>query len=119
MQQEDDKIIASLFQFCEQIRYVAIYRNEHLTAKQKQEHPDSSSGESDKYEELFVNPTLLTLARQRGNIDCGGLNFIIIAYGNFFQLIKEINNGHISICLDKGADLTNLPQSIFNFIGAV
>ncbi|MES2654324.1 MAG: hypothetical protein V4620_01985 [Bacteroidota bacterium] len=119
MQQEDDKIIASLFQFSEQIRYVAIYRNQHLTAKQKQQHPDSSSGESDKYEELFVNPALLTLARQRGNVDCGGLNFMIIAYGNFFQLIKEIDNGHISICLDKTADLTHLPQRIFNFISTI
>lgn len=119
MQPDDDKIIDSLFQFSEQIRYVAIYRNEHLTTKQKQQQADSSSDESDKYEELFVNPALLTLARQRGNVECGGLNFMIIAYGNFFQLIKEIDKGHISICLNKEADLTHLPESILNFIGSI
>jgi hypothetical protein len=27
-----------------------------------------------RYEELFVNPTRLTLARQRGNLDCGFLS---------------------------------------------
>ena len=40
-----------------------------------------------RYEELLVNPTLLELTRQRGNIDCGGLEYLVIRYGNFFQLV--------------------------------
>ena len=32
-----------------------------------------------------MNPTLLTLARQRGGIDCGGLDDLVVAYGSFFQ----------------------------------
>ena len=47
---------------------------------------DASSGESDRYEELLVNPTLLTLAAQRGDIDCGGLRYLVVAYRNFWQL---------------------------------
>jgi hypothetical protein len=43
--------------------------------------------ESGKYEELIVNPTVLTLVRQRGNIDGGGVEFLLIRYGSFWQTV--------------------------------
>ena len=111
-----NQIIDDLFNFFLEIRYVAIYQNSELTFKQRKQTSDSSSSDTDKYEELLVNPTLLTIARQRGNIDCGGLRFIIVGYGNFYQLVKEIKNGHISICLEKNVDLTIVPEKIFEFL---
>lgn len=111
-----NQIIDDLFNFLLEIRYVAIYQNDELTFKQRKQTSDSSSSDSDKFEELLVNPTLLTIARQRGNIDCGGLRFIIVGYGNFYQLVKEIKNGHISICLEKNVDLTTVPEKIFEFL---
>jgi hypothetical protein len=111
-----NQIIDDLFNFLLEIRYVAIYQNAELTFKQRKQTSDSSSSDTDKYEELLVNPTLLTIARQRGNIDCGGLRFIIVGYGNFYQLVKEIKNGHISICLEKNVDLTIVPEKIFEFL---
>ena len=110
------KIIQDLFERFEDIRYVAIYTNNELISKQKLQFNNSSDVDTDKYEELLVNPTLLTLARQRGNIDCGGLRFIIIGYGNFFQLITEVVGGHISICLDKNSDLSNVSYEIISFL---
>lgn len=109
-------IIDHLFNSFNEIRYVAIYAHDELIYRQKQQTSNSSSTDTDKFEELLVNPTLLTMARQRGNIDCGGLRFIIVGYGNFYQLVKEINDGHISICLEKNADLTSLPEKIFDFL---
>jgi len=109
-------IIDDLLNSFRDIRYVAIYQKGALSTKQKENIADGSSSESDRYEEFFVNPVLLTAARQRGNIDCGGLRFIVIGYGNFYQLIKEINEGHISICLDKEVDLKNTPDQILEFI---
>lgn len=111
-----NQIIDDLFNFLLEIRYVAIYQNDELTFKQRKQTSDSSSSDTDIYEELLVNPTLLTIARQRGNIDCGGLRFIIVGYGNFYQLVKEIKNGHISICLEKNVDLTIVPEKIFEFL---
>ena len=111
-----NQIIDDLFNFLLEIRYVAIYQNDELTFKQRKQTSDSSSSDTDKYEELLVNPTLLTIARQRGNIDCGGLRFIIVGYGNFYQLVKEIKTGHISICLEKYVDLTIVPEKIFEFL---
>jgi len=111
------EIIKALFDFSTSIRYVAIYENGELELRQRDAALDGqSSGESDQYEELLVNPTLLKLASQRGNIDCGGLNYLIVAYGNFHQLVKSIDGGHISICLEKGSDLNELPTSIFRFL---
>ena len=111
------KIIQELFKFSKNIRYVAIYSNSDLIFEQKEAvNTSASSGETDRFEELLVNPTLLTLATQRGNIDCGGLNYLIIGYGNFYQLVKSIPKGHISICLEKETDLNNLPEEIFSFL---
>ena len=64
----------------------------------------ASSSESDKYEELIVNPAILTLVKQRGNIDCGGAEFVLIRYGNFFQFLLPIEGGHISVCIEPYAD---------------
>lgn len=111
-----EKIIESLFGEFSEIRYMAIYIKDKLVYKQKEETSDSSSGETDKYEELLVNPTLLKLTSQRGNIDCGGLNYLIIGYGNFYQVVKSVPEGHISICIEQKSDLNELPKRIFDYL---
>jgi len=68
--------------------------------KQRGDIKNASANESDKYEELLVNPTLIKLASQRGNIDCGGLEYLIIRYGNFFVLLTPCKNGHVNIGID-------------------
>ncbi|MEM6892364.1 MAG: hypothetical protein AAF554_01660 [Bacteroidota bacterium] len=113
-----DSIIEALFKEFGEIRYVAIYQDDELVFQQRDKTENTSSGETDTYEELLVNPTLLKLASQRGNIDCGGLNHLIVAYGNFYQLVKAIPKGHISICLQQSADLNHLPTQIFTFLKA-
>jgi hypothetical protein len=45
------------------IRFVALYRGGELTSRQGEDMPNASASESDRLEQLFVNPTLLTLAR--------------------------------------------------------
>jgi hypothetical protein len=60
--------------------------------------------ESDKYEELIVNPVLLTLVKQRGNVDCGGARFLVVRYGNFYQLVIDIPGGHVSVCFELTAN---------------
>lgn len=95
-----EKIIQPLFNLSKGIRYVAIYRRGELTTSSRPDLAGASSFESDKYEEIIVNPTLLTLLRQRGEIDCGGIEYVIIRYGNFFQFVCPISGGHISIAFD-------------------
>lgn len=113
---DKNKIIERVFKEFEEVRYVAVYKENDLLFKQKGELDNNSEVETDKYEELLVNPVLLKLAEQRGNIDCGGVNFIIIGYGNFYQLIQHIENGHVSICLDLKSDATKLAKKIIDFL---
>lgn len=97
-------MIESIFRLSDNIRYVAVYKNEQLESKSKSNTSDASSSESDRYEELLVNPSLLKLASQRGNIDCGGLDYILVRYGNFFQFDLSESCGHVSICIEANAD---------------
>ncbi len=94
---DKEKMINELLEISEYIRYIAVYDNDGLSMKQRGDIAHASSNESDKYEELLVNPTLIKLASQRGNIDCGGLDYFIIRYGSFFVLLTPTKNGHVNI----------------------
>jgi hypothetical protein len=105
-------LIKFIFSVSPAIRYVAIYVDGKLESSSRQELQNPSSSESDKYEELIVNPTLLKLVTQRGNIDCGGAEFVLIRYGNFYEFVKPVKNGHISV----GIQLDSDPLKIIFFI---
>ena len=48
---------------------VAIAHGQQVHMRSRPDLHNASSSDSDLYEELLVNPALLTLATQRGNID--------------------------------------------------
>lgn len=106
------KLIEKIFEISPSIRYVSVYKDDILESKQKENIDNCSSSESDKYEELFVNPTILKIASQRGKVDCGGLEYVIIKYGNFYQLIRNYQNGHVSICIDVKQNPFELQSAI-------
>ena len=108
------QLIKGIFSLSDDIRYVAVYRDGKLTSSVKHGMSGASSSESDKYEELIVNPTVLTLVKQRGNIDCGGTEFVLIRYGNFYQFVAPMQNGHVSVCIEPHADPLKLAEPIQN-----
>lgn len=97
-------IIQRVFGVSPAVRYVAIYHGGELVSAARPDLAGASSSESDKYEELLVNPTLLTLARQRGNIDCGGLEYLLIRYGSFFVVVLPLDRGHVTVGIEPSAD---------------
>jgi len=97
-------IIGEIFALSPNVRYVAVRTGDALELRQRTELSNPSSSESDRYEELLVNPTVLGLTRERGRLDCGGLEFVLIRYGNFFQLVHPIAGGHVSIAIGPSAD---------------
>ncbi|MDH5597726.1 MAG: hypothetical protein OEY34_01300 [Cyclobacteriaceae bacterium] len=105
-------LIHKITTLSDSIRYIAIYTNQKLESWQRDNLNDSSSSDSDVYEELLVNPTILKIARQRGDIDCGGLDFVIIKYGNFYQLVREFQDGHISICIDQSVNPIEIEKKV-------
>ena len=86
------------------IRYVALGNGQHVETRQRDGIVDASDAGSDFFEELLVNPTLLTLASQRGDLDCGGLRHVIVGYGNFNQVVLPMRSGHVSVCVELDAD---------------
>lgn len=85
------------------IRYVALASGQRVSMVSRPNLRGASSSESDRYEELLVNPALLTLARQRGEIDCGGLRYVIVGYGNFQQVVIPLRGGHASLAFELDA----------------
>lgn len=94
----------ALFRRSTAIRYVAVYLNGDLQLAQRPDLQGASAAESDRYEELLVNPTVLLLTRQRGEIDCGGLEYVLIRYGNFFTLAYPLPGGHVTLGIEPAAD---------------
>ncbi len=107
-----EQLSEAVFAVSPAIRYVALGRGQDVQLKERAELAGASSSESDRYEELLVNPTLLTLARQRGEIDCRGLDYLIVAYGSFFQLVLPLADGHLSVAIERSQAPTDLVEPI-------
>lgn len=109
-------LMDALFATAPEIRYVATYLDGvHLSA-QRPDLEGASSAESDKYEELIVNPTLLKLVTQRGNIDCGGAEWVLIRYGNFFELVVPVPQGHISVGIGLDGNPLSISEQVLSLV---
>src|SRR5262249_15853945 len=111
-----DTLKDQLFSLSGDIRYVAIYANDKLISGERPSLANTSSSESDKYEELIVNPTLLDVVTQRGNIDCGGVEYVIIKFGSFFEFVMSIKNGHVSVGIEQHSNVMEVTGKIQNLV---
>lgn len=107
-----DGIIQELLRASAEVRYAALYKDGKLASAVKPGLAGASAGESDKYEELIVNPALLTLVTQRGDIDCGGARYVVVRYGNFFEWVQPVRGGHVSVGIEPGADPVRVGTSL-------
>ena len=103
-----------VFAISPSIRYVAVAHGQQVQMQSRPDLHNASSSDSDLYEELLVNPTLLTLASQRGNIDCGGLRYLIVSYGHFHQLVIPSPVGHVSIAFELSANPADYLQAVLS-----
>ena len=109
-----ESLLKKIFLISADVRYVAIYVRGKLTSSERPGLENASSSQSDKFEELIVNPTLLKLITQRGNIDCGGAEFVIIRYGSFYEFVMPFIDGHVSVGIQLNADPMTIGKSIQN-----
>jgi hypothetical protein len=106
-------IAAQLFPLDPGIRYVAVNQGGQIVEmKQKPGRPSHNPPETDRLEELLVNPTLLELARRRGELDLDGIRFVVIRYGPQYQLLFPYRDGHVSIGVELTADVTLVAQKV-------
>jgi len=86
-----------------------------------QAHPKletKTTPESNFFEETLVNPSVLNLLQRRGDIDCGGVRYFAVGYGDFVQLILPYGVGHLSIGVESNRDVPDLAGRIESLIGA-
>jgi hypothetical protein len=112
-----NELAKKIFDLSEKVRYVAIYDGGELSLNEREGIANTSSSESDKYEELIVNPTILKIATQRGEIDCGGLEYVVIKYGSFFLLTIPRPSGHVSVGMENDADPLAIEARVRDLLG--
>jgi hypothetical protein len=104
-----EKLSTRLFSLEPKIRYVAVNQNGRIVEmEQSPKHPTYNPPETDRMEELIVNPTVLEITSRRGDIDMDGIRFVVIRYGTQYQLIMPYAEGHLSI----GVELEDDPVEI-------
>jgi len=95
------KLASSLFALDENIRYAAVNQRGAIDEMlQRDGHASFNPPETDRMEELIVNPVALELFARRGNLDLGGVRFLVVRYGVQFQLILPWRAGHVSIGIE-------------------
>lgn len=113
-----EKIGARLFDLDPNIRYVAINQKGLIVEmEQNPKRPSLNPTETDRMEELIVNPIILELTRRRGNLDMNGIRYVVVRYGTMYQLIFPFKDGHLSIGLELDANPTDVAQSVAKCLG--
>ena len=115
-----DDLREAIFALGPHIRYVAFGDGQDVSTAQRDGLEGPSAEGSDFFEELLVNPALLTLARQRGELDCGGLRHVIVGYGNFHQVVMPMPGaaGHVSVCVELDADPGEVAERVAALVGS-
>jgi len=102
-----------LFRMEPKIRYVAVNQAGRIVEMaQSATHPSYNSCETDRIEELIVNPVMLELAARRGNLDMEGVRYVVIRYGTQYQLLMPYREGHLSVGVEKQDDPLEIARKI-------
>ena len=113
----NEKLSAKLFDLDANIRYVAMNQREVIVEmEQNPKWPSLNPTETDRMEELIVNPIILELSRRRGNLDMHGLRYVIIRYGTMYEIIFPYKDGHLSIGVELNANPTEVAQNVARFL---
>lgn len=109
----EEKLSAQLFSMEPKIRYVAVnQKGKIVEMEQSPSHPSYNSNETDRIEELIVNPIVLELAARRGNLDMDGIRYVVIRYGTQYQLLIPYGEGHLSIGVELRDDPVEIASKI-------
>jgi len=97
------KISPEVFELDPGIRYLAVNQDGEIV-EMEQRLPTHNPVETDRMEELLVNPTILEMTKRRGDLDLDGIRYIIIRYGLQNQAVFNYRNGHVSVGIESDSD---------------
>jgi hypothetical protein len=109
----EGKLSTRLFSLEPKIRYVAVNQNGRIVEmEQSASHPTCNPHDTDRMEELIVNPAVLEITSRRGNIDMDGIRYVVIRYGTQYQLIMPYLEGHLSIGVELEDDPVEIASTV-------
>jgi hypothetical protein len=80
--------------------------------EQRAEWPSLNPPDTDRMEELIVNPIVLEAKRRRGDLDLDGVRFVVVRYGKQYQVILPFRAGHVSVGVDASADVVGVAGKV-------
>ncbi len=111
-----EKISPGIFDLDPGICYVAVNQGGEIV-EMEQRLPSHNPAETDRMEELVVDPTVLGITRRRGDLDMDGIRFVIIRYGLQYQAIFDYLEGHVSLGVKSECDVIAITKRIRNHLG--
>jgi hypothetical protein len=109
-----ERVLDAIMELSPNVRYAAVHHRDGEPVLRERAGVTGASSDVERWDELVVNPALLDLARRRGNLDADGLEFVLVRYGRFFNLILPFEHGHVSVVCEPGADPLPLIPAIRN-----
>ena len=97
------------------IRYLAVNQDGEIV-EMAQRLPTHNPVETDRMEELLVNPAILELTKRRGDLDLDGVRYIIIQYGLQYQAVFNYRNGHVSVGIESDSDAVGVVTKILEHL---
>lgn len=114
-----EKLADELFALDPHVRYVASNQARRLVLmKQNPRWPSYNDDETDRMEELVVNPVVVELTRRRGELDLGGMQYVAIRYGVQYQLVVPFGEGHVSVGVEHEADIAGVASKVLEHLGS-
>lgn len=110
------KISEGIFKLDPGIRYVAVNQGGEIV-EMEQSLPSHNPVETDRMEELLVNPTVLNITKRRGDLDLDGIRFVVIQYGLQYQAIFDFLDGHVSVGVNCAANVVAIAKRIREHLG--
>jgi hypothetical protein len=112
-----NKLSTQLFDLDSHIRYVAVNQiGQIVEMEQSPKWPSYNPADTDRMEELIVNPVVLDLAKRRGDLDLDGIRYVVIRYGLQYQILFPFNEGHISIGVELQANVTEVANKVAKYL---
>jgi hypothetical protein len=106
-----ESLIDAILELSPDIRHVAL---QHRFAEPmiRDRAGSSADAEDERWDERVVNPTLLELAGRRGDVDLGGLDYLVVRYQRATNLLFPLEGGHLSVLLGPDVDPLTLVPAI-------
>jgi len=101
---KSEKLLDAILELTPIIRYAALHLGGGEPVLRERIGKPGASAESERWDELVVNPVLIELAARRGDVDCDGLDYLLVRYRRFYNLVLPLEGGHLSVILDPDAD---------------